>query len=314
MKQKVILSLLALAILSAFFIPVQQQETISVKSSFLNIYSLLAKPDKWQKWRSDLLKVPLADSDKISIKKDTGSFIIKYAPHELNVAYQGNSFGITENNNDKTINYSYVIIPDTGLTRTLITVYKKINLARYLFGMFKPVSFSDTHVTDLKNFMETDSLRYGYRIFKTRVPEANLIVIRRPVLAKDRFTEAAKMLSALQIYTKTHNVRQTQPLIAQFLPKGKDSAQVNIGFFIDRETTSYNDITFMRMPKGGPLYSARFSGQFNKRQSVYDGIGQYFIDHKYQSTILPFETYLDNKLPATDTDKVNIQVNFTTYF
>lgn len=314
MKQKVILSLLALVILSAFLIPVQQQETIPVKASFLNIYSLLAKPDKWQKWRSDLSSVPTSDSAKVFIKKNDGSFAIKYELLQLNVTYQGNTFGITEHNNDKTISYSFVVIPDTGLNKSFIAVYKKTSLISYLAGKFRPVSFSDTHVNDLKNFMETDSLRYGCRIFKTRVPVANLIVIRRVVLAKDKFTEAAKMLSALQRYTQTHNVKQTQPLIAQFLRKGKDSAQVNIGFFIDKETKSYNDITFMRMPKGGPLYSARFNGKFNKRQSIYDGVSQYFIDQKYQSAILPFESYLNNKLPTTDTDKIKIQVNFTAYF
>jgi len=157
-------------------------------------------------------------------------------------------------------------------------------------------------------------LFYGCTIFKTRVPDSNLIVMRKEVLKKDKFTAAAKMLAELQQYIKTNNLRQMQPLIAQFLRKGNDSTLVNVGYFINKKVNPGMGMEFERMPKGGPLYAVRFKGRFSKRQKVYSGVQQFFNDHRFQSAILPFETYLDNKLPATDTDKVNIQVNFSAYF
>jgi effector-binding domain-containing protein len=122
------------------------------------------------------------------------------------------------------------------------------------------------------------------------------------------------MKATLQQFVKTHDLNKVQPLIAQFFPVGKDSTHINIGFYIDKEVKGEGDVSFAQMPKGGPLYAAKFNGKFNQRQKIYEGIHQYFINHLYQQAILPFESYLDDKLPTSDTDKVNIQVNFSTYF
>lgn len=314
MKKIIVLISSVLILLAIYFIPVTQQKTILIKSSFFNVYNELAKPANWEKWRQDLNKVYLADSNKISIKKKPGMFTINYAGQELNVKWGGALFNINEHENDKSVAYSYLVEPDKVLDKTLITIYKNTNALSYLIRKFSPVSFSDTHIDDLKNFMETDSLYYGCKIFKTKVPENNLIVIRKVVLAKNKFTEAANSLATLRQYVKTNGIKQTQPVIAQFLPKGTDSAQVNVGLFINKQVSSDKVISFTRMPKGGPLYVAKFRGKFNDRQKAYAGLHQYFTEHLYQSVILPFETYIDDRLPVTDTDKINIQVNFTAYF
>ena len=163
--------------------------------------------------------------------------------------------------------------------------------------------------------METDSLNYGCNIFKTRVPESNLVVINKTVLSKDKFTEAAGALSELNQLVNKHKLKQTQPLIAQFIPKLKtDSTEIKVGLFIDKETVSENNVVFTRMPKGGPLYSAKYSGRFDRRMKVYAGLQQYFTDHLYQQAIKPFESYPGNKLPTSDTSHVNIQVNFSAFF
>ena len=121
------------------------------------------------------------------------------------------------------------------------------------------------------------------------------------------------MLDLLQHYVTSTNTKQLYPVIAQYLAKGTDSTQVNVGLYIDKEVPSGNGIIFTRMPKGGPLYAAPFKGEFSKRGKAYEALKQYFADHAYQTAILPFETYFENKLPDSDADIVNIQVNFSTY-
>ena len=324
MKKIVILLSLLIVVIAACFIPVTMQKTIAIKSPLLNVYQQLSNPLNWEKWRPDIKKVLIADSNKISIQKDTTtSFRIKYADQELNVISNENLFIINDARDNKTVNYSYTIMPDqlqmTVLDRhqkkTLVTANKKVSLLNYLIGTLRPVSFSDTHIDDFKKYMETDSLLYGCKIIRTGVPENNLIVIDNAVLAKDKFIEAAKLLSKLQQYLKTHtDVKQMHPLIAQFVPKGLDSAQIKVGIFINKKVESENDIKYNRMPKGGTFYIAGFEGKFNERQRVYRGLQQYFTDHLYQTALLPFETYLDNKLPASDTNRVNIQVIFPSYY
>jgi effector-binding domain-containing protein len=102
--------------------------------------------------------------------------------------------------------------------------------------------------------------------------------------------------------------------MAQFLPKGKDSVEVNIGLFIDKEIKPDKVFSFVSMPKGGQLYAIKYKGRFDKRYKLYAAAKQYYADHSYHTIILPFETYLNNKLPASDTDHVNIQVNFSAVF
>ena len=314
MNKKVILLVLLLIVLAACFIPVTEEKTISVKASFFNSYHILSNPDGWKKWRPDLRNIPAADTGKISIRKDTGSFSIQYPDLALNVKMAGGLFTIDDHSDNKSTGYSYMAEPAKLPNITIITVDKKVSAINYLLHQFNEATFADTHIDDFKTFMETDSLRYGCNIFKTGVPEGNLIVINKTVVSKDKFTEAAKMLANLQQYVKKHSIT-TKQLIAQFLNKElTDSVQLKVGYFLDKEAVSENDVVFTRMPKGGPLYAAKFTGSFKDRLKVYAGLREYFTDHLYQQAILPFEFYLDNKLPASDTDKVNIQVNFSTYF
>jgi len=315
MKKKVILFLLIIVIFALFFIPVHQQKTILIKSRFLNTYSQLTNPAKWEKWLPDLRKTMITDSGKISILKDTNSFVIKNEKNKLEVTYKGNMFEINENKDGKKANYRYAVIPvaDKFLNKTIIVVDDKTNALKYLIGKFSAPSFSETHVDDFKNYMETDSLLYGFKIFKTEVPESTLIVMQKEVSEKDKFIGAAKVLAALQQYIKTNNIKQMQPLIAQFNQNIKDSVEVKVGFFIDREVKSANGVHFTRMPKGGPLYAVIFKGEFSKRGIAFDALKQYFADHSHQMVLLPWETYLNNKLPVNDNDTVNIQVNLGTF-
>ncbi len=315
MKKKVIILVLILGLLAIFFIPLTQQETIQIKAPFLKVYSELNNVNNWKKWHPYLKEILLADSNKISVKKDSNSFNIDYPNSKLNVTTKGNVFIINDLNKSENSNYRYELLPGKTINKTLIIVNKQINVISYLIGRFKPISFSDTHVVDFKNYMETDSLYYGFSIFKAKVPGAYLIEIKKVVLTKNQFEEAAKLLNTLTQYKEATHLTKIYPLIAQFQPISKDSTQINIGFFVDREVKpGKGDIIFARMPKGGPLYSANFVGKFSDRQKAYSALREYFTNYSYQLVILPFDIYLDDKLPLNDTDKVNVRVSFATYF
>ena len=315
MKKKVVLLVLLAVVIITCFIPVTEEKTITINASFFNVYRVLSTPAKWKEWRSDLRKVPVRDTAKISIYKDTGFFAIKFPQLLLRVRSSDGVFSIDDYSNNKNTKYSYFAIPAKAPNTTLVSVDKKTSAIFYLFQRFDESTFADTHINDLKTFMETDSLKYGCTITKARVPEANLVVINETVSKKDKFTEAEKMFSELQEFVKNHGLNQTQPVIAQYFDKPKtDSTELKVGLFIDKETVSEKNVVFTRMPKGGPLYVAKFNGAFKDRMKIYAGLQQYFTDHLYQQAILPFEFYLDNKLPASDSDKVNIQVNFSTFF
>jgi hypothetical protein len=82
---------------------------------------------------------------------------------------------------------------------------------------------------------------------------------------------------------------------------------------ISKRVAAGKPIDFMEMPRNGHIYTVKFRGRFNQRAKAYASVRRYFADRNIPSLILPFETYLDNKLPKNDLDTVNIQINFATY-
>jgi effector-binding domain-containing protein len=314
MKKKLVLLSFIVLLIALCFVPVSIEKPVLIKSSFLNIFHYLNNAKGWEKWRPDLKKDFSTDSNKILTKQYPGFFTIGYADLYLNIKSIGNSFKIIERSNDKNINYSFNIFPDSSLKKTVIVVEKNVSLFTYLLGKLRSDHFEDTQITNLKNFLEIDSLYYGAKIFKTGVPGTDLLMITKVVVTKNQFGEAAKMLTRLKEFIKINNVKQVRPIIAQFLKMRKDSTEVKVGLFVDKAVKSYNDIIFAHMPERGVFYVANFNGAFNKREYIYNGLKQYFADHTYQQALIPFETYLDDKLPVSDTDKVKIQVNFPSYF
>lgn len=313
MTKKAVLLLLLLIVLAVCFIPVTRQKTFLVKASFFNVYQQLAKPRNWGQWRSDLRSLWLSDSAKISNTMRPDGFKINAGDLNLNVQIQGYVFAIAAHDKNDKHNYAYTVLPGKFSNATLITVTKTIGLFNYMLTRYNNSLFSDTHVNDLKNFMENDDLYYGYKIIKKRVTDTNIIVLRKLVLSKDKFAEAAKSLTALKQYFSVRHLTQTQPLIAQFFDKHNDSTQVNIGLPVDKKVPAKNPVTFMEMPSTGYFYTVRFRGKFKDRLKAYAAVHRYFNDRLMPIPILPLETYLDNKLPISDSDTVNIQINFPTF-
>lgn len=313
MAKKILLVSVVLGVSSLFFIPATRQNTILIKSPFLNLYSFLANPQKWQQWRPDLRKYEAADSGGITIHNDSDAFTLNYRNLKLNVKRRENLFNIEEQNGEKTLSYAYSLlpVPDKMMDKTLISSEKSTSLAKYLLGKIWHDSLKDTHLYDLKAYLETDSLHYGFNIADGRVPAGSIIELKQKVLAKNKFLAANQMFVSLGQYIKSHQIKQVQPVIAQFLPANNDSLQVNVGLFIDKDVQLDKPFHYVSMPKGGLLYTIAYHGKFNKRYKVYMAGEQYLKDKDRNLIVLPFETYLDNKLPASDTDQVNIQVNFS---
>lgn len=313
MKKIVVIVLVILVLVALFFIPVTTKKTVLIKASFVKVHDQLADPRRWIKWRTDLKPLFLADSAKVDVQKKADGFVIKALDVNLNVKSSVNLFNVNEKKGSQSAGYSYSIMPDVVPEQTTATASKTTSVASYLAGLFSTDIFAATHIDDLKSFLETDSLFYGRAIIKIKVPGDNLITIRKTVIKKDKFIETARMLDNLKIFMKANNAHKIQPLIAQLFPAGKDSAQVNVGYFIDKEVKSAGDVTFVRMPGRGRLLAVKYSGVFSKRQAAYDDVQLYFTDHMLQPGVMPFETYLDDKLPTSDSDKVKIRINFTTF-
>jgi effector-binding domain-containing protein len=309
MKKIVILLPVVLIVLAAAFIPYNQEKTIVVNASFFNVYQQLVKAENWKRWRNDLRQIPPEDSSKISTVQNAVGFKITTPAITLNVRpANGYSFYVDEKNNGKTLDYAYTVLPEKLPNETTIVLSHKSTFLNSILNGGRR-SWSATHVDDFKNFMENASLYYGYEIARARVTDTDIVVLRQLVPAKDKFKQALKNLNILRKYIAANGLKQTQPLIAQFFPRGQDSVQLNIGLPVNKKTPAKNPVYYMEMPKTGYVYTAKYHGRFVDRRKVYAAMQQYFSDRRMQIPILPFETYAGDKLPATDTDHINIRIN-----
>jgi effector-binding domain-containing protein len=313
MKKTGFIILFIIVISAILFIPVTRQNNISINASFFNTYQHLTNANNWKKWRSDVHQAWLTDSTKINISKTSKGFNLNYSGAGIQVTVNGYSLLISETGHTRGTVYTYIVFPNSNQNKTDVTVIEETNVLHYLLNLNRDQTLSDTHVTDLQHFMEDPDLYYGYHIVKRKVSDTAIILLKRTVLANYKFDEAKKSLFALQAYLAAHGLKQTQPLMAQFLPKSTDSMLVRVGIPVDKKAVSASPVEFVHMPQTGSLYTVRFHGKFKERISVYAAVQRFFKDKQLPMPILPFENYLDNKLPANENDTVNIQLNFTTF-
>ena len=204
-------------------------------------------------------------------------------------------------------------MPQKFTDSTEIITSEKTTILGSIINKFKEKSEPFEHIKEFKLYMETPSLYYGFNIVKKRVTDTNIIVLKKLVLTKDKFTEAKKSFEKLKLYLVKNHLKQTQPLMAQYIAKANDSIEVNIGIPIDKVAKSTNEIHFLRMPNTGSLYILNFSGKFKDRIKAYSSVKNYFDDKHLTMPILPFEIYLNNKLPTSENDTINIELRCSTY-
>jgi effector-binding domain-containing protein len=216
------------------------------------------------------------------------------------------SFGVTENRNGKLNIFSCILIPESTSNKTLATVLSKTNLFGYLKGLLlkddKP-----SPVAGLKNYLEDTRLYYGFTIRKELTSEKLIAVKRGSFINSDLHQQADKMLSQLNGVILKNKLKIVSPLQLQYLSTTKDSVQVMLGLPVDKKVTPSNDIEYMTMPKGRILVGD-YSGIYKDKEKLYDAIGRYMRDNYIHPIIRPFERFDNNKLPASDTTVVNMQL------
>lgn len=313
MKKTVLLSALIIILLSIFFIPVAKQKSVPINATFYNVYQRLYNPVYWLLWKRDLKNLPAPDKGKIVTSKRVNGFDLVSDNINVNVVVNGYSFIVNDGKGIHKNEYSYTVLPQKREDQTLILVEEKSNIFSFLIDKFQTTETDSSHIYDLKYFMETPRLYYGFDIIKKHVTDTDILVIKKTILAKNKFIEAAKSYEMLKKYAAENGLTQTQPLMAQFLNKQNDSIEIKVGLPVNKRLKNKGEIQFVNMPATGYMFTAKFKGHFRDRIKVFSAVQSYFSDRRMPMPILPFEIYLDNKLPTSETDTVNIQLNCSTY-
>jgi effector-binding domain-containing protein len=82
-----------------------------------------------------------------------------------------------------------------------------------------------------------------------------------------------------------------------------------LGIPVNKFVKSSEDVKCVHIPKGRML-TGEYEGRFGERQKIYETFGKYARDHYLENVGAPFETYLNNKLPVSDSDIVHFKLYY----
>ena len=301
-----------LVLLSAFIIiivvsliPFNKQVIIPIDASYVNCYQQLEGPRFWKNWNP---QINASSGNQYSKNIDSiKEFKLSTKNGNIEVTKKFSNFFLISNVNDnKDFVYSYNIFPNSTGLGCSVAVSFKINGWSYLFTAFGNNRLKETRIYDFKDYMENVRRFYGFNIKQGFELEKNVIVEKRVVHNKDVFTKGNEMQKELKDFMHSQKLEQTDSLIAQFLPKNKDSVQLFVGIPVNKQIKSTNNILYMSIPST-KIIMADFKGNYQDKQKVYDAAGRYIQDRFLHPKIAPLEIF-KSAFPTNASDKISVQL------
>ena len=304
MKRWIIVLLLLLAAFAGGFIPVTTSANFKIGASYYNVYRQFISPENWLKWQPELRAQNAsgikADSNKSGFLITTPSLIFS-----LQNMGMGN-FIVSKTQDHKTYNYNFSLTPENTTNKTLGLITRKTNVFGWI-GSFITNDVDQSPIDGLKKYMEDARLYYGFPIKKELTPAKLIAVKKGTFLNSGVLHNGGAMLNQLDSFISKNNLEIVAHLQLQYVAVKKDSAQILLGFPVNKKTTMTSGVSYMTMPKSR-LLVGYFSGRYKNRDKLYNAIRQYMNDNYIRPLIQPFERFDNNKLPASDSEMVNMQL------
>lgn len=292
------------------FIPVKHTDIIKVNGDYSGLAEKMRFPDNWKKWwlipdgndlvwsNEDLNQVPPPKSFKVA--DDKATFVINI----LNPV----SFTVAEDREKKSTDYSFHIVPTTVEDSFHIVVQHKQNIFTWLTeNPEKDLGYSIA--TAMKNFMENPTAYYGYPIEMTTTVDLNVITIKDTIIASAKTGRLQEMYGSLERFIRKNQLSQVQKRIAYYKPYQQDSLIIMTGIAVNKLPQSAGEIEAVQMPETRILMT-RFRGPYYKIGEAYTSLENYVEDHKFQKIALPFERYLSDSFPKSDSMQVEIDIYY----
>jgi effector-binding domain-containing protein len=314
MKKKIVIIFIfvALSIIVLFF-PVTHTQNISILASFDNTMLQLVHLENWKNWYPDIKEAYLANCSGYQILKDSSqkNFIIiadkkKYIIHKISLG----SYQINVTNNNSSNIFAFEVLPDTLVNHMKATVLTKMPL---FYVLLKSNTFGVDAIMGLKSYLEDSKSFYGFRIEKSKIRDSVIASISSRAKKKDTFLKIQDVHLKLMHYIKSNNLTISGCTSISFSEISKDSIYLTVGIPVNRIAPSDNGINCLQLPGKGNVVVGYFEGSFFDRRKIYWAMSKYLNDHFMSSPSEPFERYLDDSIPLSDSSKIKIELNYPIY-
>ena len=296
-----------MSVIASLFITVEKSREITIEANFFNVLEEINSPANWQKWHSTLKKDYAKNPARYEVLKDSAAheFSIKTPDHDFTIQTPNPlTFEIREDSGNSTSNYSIQILSTRLPHYTHLITTTRVSLLNFFL---QQNNNAFTTAGDLKSFMQNPDSYYGYDIIKEKTIDTIVVVKKTVALKKNRHRELTSVYKSLASFIKANDLTIMQPKIASFRSISKDSVEIRAGIPVNRAVPGNENIMCLKMPKGFILVG-QYSGPYNKRSTLKQAMEKYVQNHSLDVIALPYEKYLNDEVPKSDTDVVTIKM------
>lgn len=308
MKKILVVLVPIFAIVLILLVPFKQQKTISIKVQYFVVLQQLLQPENWNRWQPEIKQAWQQDSTQLKTITEGANTTFQTPDWHIETKMNGFGLDVKKNIKGKSEHYSFTVLADKNVRHTNIHLIADTYGFKWLIDLFARKSlFAD--IETLKQYMEDDRAYYGFQINKILTVDTNILVVKKTVPLKDKDSAITVTQNQLQAYIKLHHYTVNQPIMANIhATYSGDSIRIMMGIPIVQSPKPIGDIKLMQMSDQSREIYITYTGKYSDRLACYTSLKRYIADHSLSTPEVPYEKYLDNKIPLSDTDYTHVQI------
>lgn len=313
MKRFLIAILILGILLLACFIPVTKTNETRIEASIIDVSMQLNKAERWKLWHTPLKQAFEATPKSYYVSNNYNQHIFYINTPQLSYTIANPTAGnfeikIVEKNKASPSRLQLYVIPVTTFTK--VVTKTKTAFINTLLPTSRQDGMANKIGEDLKVFMETPALYYGFPIQLSGVVDTNIAVLKKTVAVQEKFSVLPTLLQELKQYASTNKLTVMQPPMLQFHQAGKDSLNIVMMLAIDKQGPNGNNIICATMPAGGRMLVGKFSGKFADRTKLNAALEQFILDKNLENIVNSYEKYYSYPLPEHELAEINIEIYY----
>lgn len=313
MKKGIIAALLIIVVLLvASFYPVTQNSTINIDATFDNTFLQVLHIDNWKNWFPEIKRAYKANPNDYHISSDSSkkTYTITVPGKKFIIhAVTPMAYNVTERGSHSR-NFAFTVFPGETKGEMKIFFEEKIPL---IATFFQNKQDPQNPLEGLKNYLETPEQFYGFNIKIGQIRDPIIASLVFKTKEKDIFKKMAAAREELMNYVEKNGLKKTGVVSVSYIPLQKDTIQVTVGIPVDKIAAPEKNIQCLSLPAKGRVLVANYTGLFSQRIKIYQAMTKYLTDHTLSIPAESFERYLNDSLPASDSDEIKMELNYPIY-
>lgn len=165
----------------------------------------------------------------------------------------------------------------------------------------------------VKQYAENNQFVYGYKIKTDTLTNNIIITCISNTNETNKYTQLQMNFKQINDYISKHNLQISGNYMSNIRAQSADKVTVMTGIPANQFSKPDQQISYMQMPPGGKMVTAVYTGQYKEKEMVYDAMEKYIADNEFKIVSLPYEKYLDNKIPINDSSIVRLKFYYPVF-